>query len=83
MTSSALPRVLNFSSGPAMMPPSVVTATAAAIVDLDGSGIGLLEHSHRGPEFGAVLARTEATIRQLAAVPDDYAVLFEIGRAHV
>ena len=59
-----------------MMPPSVVTATAAAIVDLDGSGIGLLEHSHRGPEFGAVLARTEATIRQLAAVPDDYAVLF-------
>ncbi len=59
-----------------MMPPSVVAAAAAAIVDLDGSGIGLLEHSHRGPEFGAVLARTEASIRQLAAVPDDYAVLF-------
>ncbi|MBP9084880.1 MAG: 3-phosphoserine/phosphohydroxythreonine transaminase [Kofleriaceae bacterium] len=76
MSSSALPRVLNFSSGPAMMPPAVVAATAAAIIDLDGSGIGLLEHSHRGPEFGAVLARTEASIRHLAAVPDDYAVLF-------
>ncbi len=58
------------------MPPSVVAAATAAIANLDGSGIGLLEHSHRGPEFAAVLARTEASIRQLAAVPDDYAVLF-------
>lgn len=59
-----------------MMPPSVVAAAARALVDLDGSGIGILEHSHRGPEFGAVLTRTEARIRKLANVPQDYAVLF-------
>jgi phosphoserine aminotransferase len=64
-----------------MLPPEVVESTIAAIVDLDGSGIGLLEHSHRGSEFGAVLARTEARIRQLANLTDDYAVLFVTGGA--
>ncbi len=47
-----------------------------AIWDLDGSGIGILEHSHRGKEFGRVLERTEALVREVGGIGDDYAVLF-------
>jgi phosphoserine aminotransferase len=72
---------LNFSSGPATLPKQVRQAAAAAISDLDGSGIGILEHSHRGPEFAAVLARAEANVRAVASVPDNYAVLFVTGGA--
>ena len=43
----------NFSSGPATLPEEVLRSAQAALVDLDGSGIGILEHSHRGKEFGA------------------------------
>ncbi|MEZ4403159.1 MAG: 3-phosphoserine/phosphohydroxythreonine transaminase [Kofleriaceae bacterium] len=74
-------RAWNFSSGPATLPEPVLRRTQAAVWDLDGSGIGVLEHSHRGREFMAVLARAEALVRQLAAVPADYDVLFVPGGA--
>jgi phosphoserine aminotransferase len=74
-------RRFNFSSGPATLPDRVLRAAQAAIWDLDGSGIGILEHSHRGPEFAAVIARAETLIRQLAQVSDDHAVLFVTGTA--
>ena len=48
-------RKLNFSSGPATLPEAVLRRAQEAIWDLDGSGIGILEHSHRGKEFGRVL----------------------------
>ncbi|MEO8705033.1 MAG: 3-phosphoserine/phosphohydroxythreonine transaminase [Kofleriaceae bacterium] len=69
-------RRLNFSSGPAVMPESVLQRAQQALWDLDGSGIGILEHSHRGAEFGRVLERTEAAIREVAGLDDSYAVLF-------
>ncbi|MBA3500420.1 MAG: 3-phosphoserine/phosphohydroxythreonine transaminase [Myxococcota bacterium] len=69
-------RKLNFSSGPAMLPEEVLHRAQGALVDLDGSGIGILEHSHRGPEFSRVLERTEAAIREVGGIGDDYAVLF-------
>ena len=47
-----------------------------AIWDLDGSGIGILEHSHRGKAFGKVLDRAEALVREVGGIGDDYAVLF-------
>jgi phosphoserine aminotransferase len=47
-----------------------------AIWDLDGSGIGILEHSHRGKEFGRVLDRAEALVREVGSIGDDFAVLF-------
>jgi phosphoserine aminotransferase len=47
-----------------------------AIWDLDGSGIGILEHSHRGTEFGRVLDRAEALVREVGSIGDEYAVLF-------
>ena len=69
-------RKLNFSSGPAMLPEEVLRRAQGALLDLDGSGIGILEHSHRGPEFMRVIERTEAAIREVGGIGDDYAVLF-------
>ncbi len=69
-------RKLNFSSGPATLPEQVLRHAQGAIWDLDGSGIGILEHSHRGKEFGRVLERAEAGIREVAGIGDEYAVLF-------
>lgn len=59
-----------------MLPEQVLQRAQQAIWDLDGSGIGILEHSHRGVEFGRVLERAEASIRALADIGDDFAVLF-------
>jgi phosphoserine aminotransferase len=69
-------RKLNFSSGPAALPEVVLRRAQAALWDLEDSGIGILEHSHRGPTFGAVLARTTALIREVAGISDDFAILF-------
>jgi phosphoserine aminotransferase len=69
-------RKLNFSSGPAVLPEEVLKNAQAAIWDLDGSGIGILEHSHRGKEFGRVLDRAEAAVRRVGNIGDEFAVLF-------
>lgn len=74
-------RIYNFSAGPAVLPESVLRSAQDAIWNLNGSGIGVLEHSHRGAEFSEVLQRTEARCRRLAQIPDDYAVLFLQGGA--
>jgi phosphoserine aminotransferase len=69
-------RIFNFASGPATLPEPVLRRAQAALLDLDGSGIGILEHSHRGKEFGRVLERTEAAIREVGGIGDDHAVMF-------
>jgi phosphoserine aminotransferase len=69
-------RKLNFSSGPAMLPEEVLRRAQVALLDLDNSGIGILEHSHRGPEFQRVLERTEALVREVGDIGDEYAVVF-------
>ncbi|HEY5923556.1 MAG TPA: 3-phosphoserine/phosphohydroxythreonine transaminase [Kofleriaceae bacterium] len=69
-------RKLNFSSGPAVLPEPVLRRAQQAIWDLDESGIGLLEHSHRGKEFGRVLERAESLVREVGGIGDDFAVLF-------
>ncbi|MBC7976345.1 MAG: 3-phosphoserine/phosphohydroxythreonine transaminase [Myxococcales bacterium] len=69
-------RTLNFSSGPAALPEPVLRRAQAALWDLEGSGVGILEHSHRGAVFRAVLERTTAAIRALAGLGDDVAILF-------
>ena len=74
-------RPFNFSAGPATLPEPVLRSTQESVWDLAGSGIGVLEHSHRGKEFSAVLERAEALCRELASIPDDYAVLFLQGGA--
>ena len=74
-------RKLNFSSGPAVLPEEVLRRAQSAIWDLDGSGIGVLEHSHRGPAFMKVAERAERLVRDVGGVPDEYAVLFLQGGA--
>jgi phosphoserine aminotransferase len=69
-------RRLNFSAGPAALPEPVLRRAQAALWDLDGTGIGILEHSHRGKAFGAVLERTTALIREVAGIGDDFAILY-------
>jgi phosphoserine aminotransferase len=64
-----------------VLPEPVLRRAQEALWDLDGTGIGILEHSHRGDAFERVLARTEAAIRRVGGVSDDHAVLFLQGGA--
>lgn len=74
-------RIYNFSAGPAVLPEPVIKNAQAALWNLDGSGIGIMEHSHRSAEFTAVIEKAEATCRKLASIPDNYHVLFLQGGA--
>lgn len=71
----------NFAAGPAMLPPPVLERAAAELADWHGTGVSVLEMSHRGREFTGIAERAEARLRELAAVPDDYRVLFLQGGA--
>ena len=74
-------RVHNFSAGPAVLPLSVVEQLQAALPDFQGTGLGLMELSHRSETFDAVHRSAEDRLRRLLGVPDDYAVLFLQGGA--
>ncbi len=74
-------RIYNFSPGPAVLPEEVIKKTQPALWNLNGSGIGVMECSHRGAAFLAIYKEAEATARKLAGIPDDYAVLFLQGGA--
>lgn len=74
-------RVYNFSAGPAVMPLEVLEEAAAELTDWQGSGMSVMEVSHRGKAFVACAAETEARFRSVMGVPDDYAVLFLQGGA--
>jgi len=74
-------RVFNFSAGPAVLPDSVLQKAAAEMLDWHGSGMGVMEMSHRGKEFIAIAAKAEADLRSLLAVPSNYKVLFLQGGA--
>jgi phosphoserine aminotransferase len=74
-------RVLNFSAGPAVLPEEVLRQAAAEMLDWHGSGMGVMEMSHRGPEFMSIAAEAEASLRSLAGIPPDYKVLFLQGGA--
>ncbi|HOX53042.1 MAG TPA: 3-phosphoserine/phosphohydroxythreonine transaminase [Fibrobacteria bacterium] len=71
----------NFSSGPAILPKPVIEKAAAAILDFKGSGIGVLECSHRSKLYEPVVASAEARLRKLMNISSDYAVLFLQGGA--
>jgi phosphoserine aminotransferase len=72
-------RPYNFSAGPAAMPEAVLERAAAEMLDWHGSGLGVMEMSHRGKEFGAIVAKAEADLRQLLAVPAHFHILFMQG----
>jgi len=72
-------RPYNFSAGPAVMPDDVLRQAAAEMLDWHGSGMGVMEMSHRGKEFGQIYAEAEADLRELLAVPQHFKLLFMQG----
>ncbi|MGE5526342.1 MAG: 3-phosphoserine/phosphohydroxythreonine transaminase [Rhodospirillaceae bacterium] len=74
-------RVFNFSAGPAVLPEPVLQQAAAEMLDWHGSGMSVMEMSHRGKEFIAIHAQAEADLRELLSIPSNYKVLFLQGGA--
>ena len=74
-------RVFNFSAGPAALPEPVLRQAADEMLDWQGSGMSVMEMSHRGKEFIAIHAECEALLRELMAIPSNYKVLFMQGGA--
>ena len=74
-------RIYNFSAGPAMMPQEVLEKARDEMLDWRGSGMSVMEMSHRGKEFVSIAEQAEADLRELLAVPANYKVLFLQGGA--
>jgi len=74
-------RAWNFSAGPAAMPEAVLQQAASEMLDWHGSGMSVMEMSHRGKEFESIIKKAEADLRALLKVPDNYKVLFLQGGA--
>jgi phosphoserine aminotransferase len=74
-------RIYNFSSGPAVLPVPVLEEAREAIWSVGDTGIGILEHSHRGKAFLKVYYETVALCREVGRIPDDYEILFLQGGA--
>ena len=72
-------RVYNFSAGPAMMPEPVLEEIAAEVLNYRGSGMSVMEMSHRSKVFQDILAQAEADLRELMHIPENYKVLFVQG----
>ena len=74
-------RIYNFNAGPAVLPLEVLEEAQRELVDFQGTGMSILESSHRAKAYDAVHREAEANLRELLGVPDDYAVLFLQGGA--
>ena len=74
-------RVFNFSAGPAVLPESVLQEAAAEMMDYRGTGMSVMEMSHRSKAYQAIIDEAEADLRKLMGVPDNYKVLFMQGGA--
>ena len=74
-------RAFNFSAGPAMLPEAVLEQAKAELLDWQGSGMSVMEMSHRGKEFVSIAEEASADLRELLNIPDNYKVLFLQGGA--
>ena len=74
-------QIYNFSAGPAVLPASVLRQAQEELPDWHGTGMSVMEMSHRGSDFVQIAEHAEARLRELMAVPDDYRVLFLQGGA--
>lgn len=71
----------NFNAGPSVLPREVIEETAKAVLDLNGTGLSILEISHRSKDFMAVIDEARALFKELLEIPDGYSVLFLGGGA--
>lgn len=74
-------RVYNFSAGPAMLPEEVLKEAAEEMIDYRGTGMSVMEMSHRSQAFASILNEAETDIRELMHIPENYKVLFLQGGA--
>lgn len=74
-------RVFNFGAGPATLPEDVLMQARDEMLDFDGTGMSVMEMSHRSKKFIAIAEQAEADLRQLMSIPDNYKVLFLHGGA--
>ena len=74
-------RVYNFSAGPAVLPEEVLREAAEEMMDYKGSGLSVMEMSHRSKVFDEIIKEAEADLRELLNIPDNYKVLFLQGGA--
>ena len=74
-------KVYNFSAGPAMLPAEVMEQIKEEFTDYRNTGCGLIELSHRGPQFSDIMERVDANIRELMNIGDDYSIIFVQGGA--
>jgi phosphoserine aminotransferase len=72
-------RAFNFNAGPGALPLSVLERMRNEMLDYEGTGMSVMELSHRSPEFEAITQNAERTLRRVLAIPDDYAVSFLQG----
>ena len=76
-----MPKIINFSPGPSILPKTVFEQASQAVLDLNGSGLSILEISHRSPDFEAILHEAMSLVKELLGLSDDYDVLFLSGGA--
>ena len=81
MGEMAMSRVYNFSAGPAVLPECVLKEAAAEMLDYKGTGMSVMEMSHRSKAFEEIINEAEADLRDLMNIPDNYKVLFLQGGA--
>ena len=74
-------RVYNFSAGPAVLPEEVLKEAADEMLDYRGTGMSVMEMSHRSKAFETIIQEAEADLRELMDIPDNYNVLFLQGGA--
>ncbi len=74
-------RAYNFSAGPATLPEEVLKEAQAELLDYQGTGMSIMEMSHRGKEYSAIHEETIANIKELLGIPEGYSVLFMTGGA--
>jgi phosphoserine aminotransferase len=79
VSAPATKRVFNFNAGPSALPLSVLERVRQELLDWRGSGMSVMEMSHRSPEFESINAAAEAGLRKHLAIPDEYAVIFLQG----
>lgn len=72
-------KVVNFAAGPSAMPYEVLEQAQKELLDYDGLGTSVMEISHRSPAFSKIITKTEALVRELLSVPDNYKIMFLQG----
>ncbi|HIY54319.1 MAG TPA: aminotransferase class V-fold PLP-dependent enzyme, partial [Candidatus Agathobaculum merdavium] len=74
-------RIYNFSAGPSMLPVSVLEKCASEMLNYKGSGMSVMEMSHRSKVYDGIIKETEARLRRVLSIPENYKVLFLQGGA--